>query len=309
MNDVLSIEPASYPGGIALWGALPPVYDTTQMSVERGVHVHARKVPGKRRKEIDSSYSVVTVVSGGKMVRISEDAAVAYVGAAILGLPLKYIVCPGCEAPHLDLGNYALDPHRKHLCLCCQQLFEDADRAIGNPIILAKYLLDDSPIERPMKKAKRRLEIDQRSPLYSGGVRLWGTHPAILWTAIREEDEGIHVHAYHAGEESAFVDETYGAVSIDGIELDPRAIRSFMVQQQAPMVYEKLARVVCMKCSRAIVEDKAPKAIMPSTEHLCDCGHLTITADPVIANEMGDVLVRLYESAKFANLCKNTGLL
>jgi len=307
MSDVLNIDPASYPGGIALWGALPPVYDTTQMGIERGVHVHARKVPGKR-KEIDWSYAVVDVQSDGETVRISEDAAVAYVAAAILGLPLKYIECPHCKAPHLDLENYALDPHRKHLCLNCQRLFEDTDRAIGNPIVLAKHLLNDSTIERPMRKVERRLDINQRDPIYSGGIRLWGTHPAVLWTAEREEEEGIHVHAYYAGEESASVDQTYGAVSIDGIELDPRAVRSFMVQQQAPLVREKLTRVVCTKCSQAIVADKAPKAITPSTEHVCDCGHVTTTAEPVIANETPAVFAQLYENAKFANLSKNVSL-
>jgi hypothetical protein len=306
-SAVFGINPASFPGGIALWGALPPVYDTTQMEIERGVHVHARKIPLKR-KEIDSSYAVVEVQIGEKAVSISENAAVAYVAAAILGLPLKYIECPHCNSPHLDVENYALDPHQKHLCHNCEQLFEDADRAIGNPIVLAKQLLNDSTVERPTKKVGRRIDIDQRDPTYSGGIRLWGTHPAILWTAEREEEEGIHVHAYHAGEQHATVDQTYGAVSIDGIELDPRAVRSFMVQQQAPRVREKLARVLCCGCSKPLVEDKAPKAITPSTEHSCDCGRVTTTGEPVIANEMPAVLAQLYQNAKFAGLSKNVSL-
>jgi hypothetical protein len=308
MSDVLNIDPSAYPGGIALWGALPPVFDTTQMGIERGVHVHARMVPGSKRKEIDTSYAVVNVVSGAQTVSISEDAAVAYVAAAILGLPLKYITCPHCASPHLDLADYALDSHRKHLCLHCQQLFEDSDRAIGNPIVLAKKLLNDETVERPMKKVERHLKIDQRDPVFSGGVRLWGTHPAILWTAEREEEEGIHVHAYHAGEENASVDQTYGRVTIDGIDLNPRALRAFMVQQQAPAVQGKLARVVCARCSKAIVEDKAPRAVTPSTDHVCDCGHVTTSAEPVIANEMPELFAQLYESAKFVNLSKNAAL-
>ena len=130
-----------------------------------------------------------------------------------------------------------------------------------------------------------------------------------LWTAAREEQEGIHVHGYDATRRARpTVDQTYGAVSIDGIELDPRAVRSFMVQQQAPMVREKLARIICTECSRSIVEDKAPKAITPCTEHVCDCGHVTIRAKPVIANEMPEVFAQLYESAKFVNLSKNVHL-
>lgn len=308
MSDVLNIDPSAYPGGVALWGALPPVFDTTQMGIERGVHVHARMAAGSK-KEIDTSYAVVNVTSAEQTVSISEDAAVAYVAAAILGLPLKYITCPHCESPHLDLADYALDAHRKHLCLHCETLFEDIDRAIGNPIVLAKQLLNDKVIERPMRKVARHLDIDQRDPVFSGGIRLWGTHPAIVWTAPREEEEGIHVHAYQAGEENASVDQTYGRVTIDGIELNPRALRAFMVQQQAPSVRDKLARVVCGKCSTVIVEDRAPKAVTPSTEHLCDCGHVTTTDAPVIANEMPEVFAQLYEGAKFANLSKNSALL
>jgi hypothetical protein len=110
MSDVLTIDPAQYPGGIALWGALPPVYDTTQMGIERGVHVHARMVAGRKKKEIDSSYSAVRVKAGGQVISISEEAAVAYVAGAILGLSLKYIECPYCKSPHLDLENHALVP-------------------------------------------------------------------------------------------------------------------------------------------------------------------------------------------------------
>ena len=102
------------------------------------------------------------------------------------------------------------------------------------------------------------------------------------------------MHAYHAGEENASVDQTYGRVTIDGIELNARALRAFMVQQQAPTVRDKLARVVCGRCSRAIVEDKALRAVTPSTEHTCDCGQVTTSAKPVIANEMPEVFAQLY---------------
>ncbi len=306
MHDVLIIDLALFPGGIALWGGLPPVYDTTDMAVERGVHVHARKAADGGPKVIDSSYPVVNIVSGGCTVAISADAAESYVAAAILGLPLKYLVCPCCDLPHLDTRDYALHPHRMHLCQGCGRLFEDAERAIGNPIVLAKALLGDSrwSPERQMKRVLRPLDIKQSD--FSGGVRIWGTHPAILWTAPRGEEDGIHVHAYgRAGEESPLIDETFGAVSIDGIGLDPRAVRSFMVQQQAPSVLAKLARVICDRCSTPIVEAAAPAAIAPSTQHQCDCGHVTSTTKAVIANEMPEILKQLYESARFSDVPRN----
>ncbi len=59
----LRLNPADYPGGIALWGALPAVYDTTQYSIESGVHVHAREV-ANGAKQIDGSFDTVDVLSG-----------------------------------------------------------------------------------------------------------------------------------------------------------------------------------------------------------------------------------------------------
>jgi hypothetical protein len=47
-EDVLSLNIDKYLGGIALWGAVPAVYDTTRLPMERGVHVQR----GKLRKVI-----------------------------------------------------------------------------------------------------------------------------------------------------------------------------------------------------------------------------------------------------------------
>jgi len=36
---VLQLDPSTYPGGIAIWGALPTVYDTSICPPDAGVHV------------------------------------------------------------------------------------------------------------------------------------------------------------------------------------------------------------------------------------------------------------------------------
>lgn len=46
VDDLFSIDPRDYPGGIALWGAVPAVYDTTEFPMDFGIHVHARKEVG-----------------------------------------------------------------------------------------------------------------------------------------------------------------------------------------------------------------------------------------------------------------------
>ena len=40
---VLDLNLDQYPGGVGLWGAVPPVYDTTRLPLDFGIHVHARR--------------------------------------------------------------------------------------------------------------------------------------------------------------------------------------------------------------------------------------------------------------------------
>ena len=54
--DTLALDIDKYEGGIALWGAVPPVYDTTTQPIDRGVHVHARTMVGGV-KEMDQHVS------------------------------------------------------------------------------------------------------------------------------------------------------------------------------------------------------------------------------------------------------------
>lgn len=48
-DETLHLDFSDYPGGIALWGSVPAVYDTTIQPVDRGIHVHARSIKGARR--------------------------------------------------------------------------------------------------------------------------------------------------------------------------------------------------------------------------------------------------------------------
>jgi hypothetical protein len=62
-KEILTLNLDEYGGGIALWGAAPPIYDTTLLPLERGIHVHARPMVGAN-KEIDNSYPAVRIIGG-----------------------------------------------------------------------------------------------------------------------------------------------------------------------------------------------------------------------------------------------------
>src|SRR5437867_8493135 len=62
-EDILDLNLDAYPGGVAFWGALAPAYDSSRLGYERGIHVHARLLPGGP-KAIDRTYSEVRVYGG-----------------------------------------------------------------------------------------------------------------------------------------------------------------------------------------------------------------------------------------------------
>lgn len=123
-----TVDIANYPGGVALWGALPPVVNTAGAEGETGVHLHARPVAGEA-KEIDETFDEVTIIDGSNEVAINADSATAYNVSRLFGQAVKYLACPHCGEAHVDAGEFAVKPHRKHLCLACGRDFYDAEAA------------------------------------------------------------------------------------------------------------------------------------------------------------------------------------
>jgi urease beta subunit len=51
---------------------------------------------------------------------------------------------------------------------------------------------------------------------------VWSSTPAVLWTADRPQELGIHVHIYEKGRR--LVDDTFGRVIYQGQELDRKIL-------------------------------------------------------------------------------------
>ena len=101
---LLDLDIDRYRGGVALWGAVPAVYDTTMLPLERGIHVHARLSP-RSRKELDNTCGAVRLRStrlppDGLLVRGVD--AICFMIVSVLGSAMAYIECPCCGDPYLD---------------------------------------------------------------------------------------------------------------------------------------------------------------------------------------------------------------
>jgi hypothetical protein len=137
-HETLTLDPSLYEGGAAIWGAVPPLYDTTRNPTEHGVHVHARQSDSDS-KVIDGTFrSVRLIAPSAENVKrefiISELDAIYYMASSLFGFQVKHVQCTLCGFEHLDKDWFSVHAHRRHLCAGCGREFRDNEASIGNPI-------------------------------------------------------------------------------------------------------------------------------------------------------------------------------
>ncbi|QGM47193.1 hypothetical protein [Methylocystis heyeri] len=174
---------------------------------------------------------------------ISEVDAVYYMVSSVFGFDMRDVRCTYCGYPHLDKDWFSIHPHSRHLCAGCGKNFRDSVAGIGNPIRATQETL--GLVSRKPVQAAKAISLNQQD--YPGGIQIWGSNAAIIWSSGKAEEEGIHVHAYRADSEAADPDDTFSSVEIDGLRLDPAMVRTLMAQNSLPHLD---ARVVPLKCSR-----------------------------------------------------------
>jgi hypothetical protein len=248
-EDIVPLNLDKYLGGVALWGAVPAVYDTTRLPMDRGIHAHARVTPDAK-KEMDWTYRAVRILGAGLPkagIVVQETDAIYYMVTSVFGHPMRYVTCTHCGWPHLDKDWFSVHPHRRHLCAGCGKHFRDSVTGIGNPILGVRLACGAGQ----HKTAPSQKKLDIRQADFPGGVQIWGSNPAFLWTSSRAEAEGIHVHAFLDGQNNPELDETYGRVIIDGVRLDPEMVRVLMAQSVMPSLKDRIRSIECPACSLA----------------------------------------------------------
>jgi len=274
-SETLDLDFADYEGGVALWGSVPAVYDTTTEPVDRGIHVHARAIKGGE-KDIDRTYRRLRIplktdlLSDG-WAEVDELDAINYMVSGVFGFATIPVKCVHCGFAHLDRDWFAVHAHRKHQCHGCGRQFSDSEIGVGNPIATLRHMLGSRSSKQ--RKAPDTISLKQRD--YPGGIQIWGSNPAILWTSPEPEMTGIHVHAlkFH-GQEKPAIDETYAKVTIDGIKLDPEQVRTYMAQSAMPHLEGRVVDLNCPACDEPHFE-RGEHAFTPHTHHECyACGHV-----------------------------------
>lgn len=294
-DEILTLDLDKYLGGVAFWGAVPAVYDTTRQKMDRGIHVHTRLTP-ESSKDTDWTYRAVRLFGQSlpeKGVVISETDAIYYMVSSIFGFSMTFVTCTYCGWPHLDKDWFSVHPHRRHLCAGCGKHFYDRITGIGNPIIGVRDALDIG--EQAIIPAEKTLDINQSE--YPGGIQIWGSNPAFLWTQFKPEREGIHVHAFRTdGQSEPTLDDTFQEVTIDGIKLHPGAVRVLMAQNAMPSLERRIQSMHCTNCGHSQF-DRGEAAYTPLPKHTCsECGYQFRTPGRlrnVVANPLPAILAKL----------------
>jgi transposase-like protein len=298
-DETLTLDLDKYLGGVALWGAVPAVYDTTRQKLDRGIHIHTR-LTLESPKDTDWTYRAVQLVRRGlpeEGVVVSELDAIYYMISSIFGFPMTFVTCTHCGWPHLDKDWFSVHPHRRHLCAGCGKHFYDRVTGIGNPIIGVRDALDVG--EHKIVLAEKTLDINQSE--YPGGIQIWGSNPAFLWTQPKPEKEGIHVHAFRTdGQAEPTLDDTFREVTIDGIRLDPVTVRVLMAQNVMPSLESRVRSMNCTNCGHSHF-DLGEAAYVPLPRHTCsECGRQFRTPGRlrnVVANPLPAILAELSKLA------------
>jgi len=219
---------------VGVWCSMPAALSTFEIADRAPkIHVHVRpKAEGK--KTIDRDYNAISILYGKDLglfgsdditrVNITPPAAFEFVRSLEAKRPMDCIDCATCGCPHLDLGDFAATPHRKHFCANCGR---DSTWSRG-PII-------STPLQPLHDRFARELRYEQPSRVLdldaypNCNYTIWASTPAIVWTAARPQEFGIHVHVFQGRER--IVDDTFGEVSLNGKKLDRTELIGSMIQR------------------------------------------------------------------------------
>lgn len=220
---------------VGLWCSLPPALTSTGVIAKRPpkIHLHVREmVDGD--KTVDRDFNALSIHYNQALdlfgsaeitkVNLTPPAALEFMLAIEHGRELDCINCSHCGYPHLDLGEFGLIPHRKHFCgNCGRDSTWSRTPIISTPL---KPLHDQFSAAAHYVVPDRTLDLDQ---YHDCNFAVWASTPAILWTADRPQEKGIHVHVSKEGE--MLFDDTFGQVMYQGQPLDRTALLQAMVDR------------------------------------------------------------------------------
>ena len=236
MNYVISPQEISVNAfsEVGIWCSMPAALSTLEIKMRPPkIHVHARKAPGAK-KDFDGDVPALAVLYGDDVslfandhierVNITPPAAFEFVTGLEADRPMDCINCSHCGYPHLDLGDFAKQAHRKHFCANCgRDSTWSQSPIISTPL---KLLHDQYSKVEEFIEPERKLNLND----FAGcSYTIWASTPAIIWTANRPQEKGIHVHVDKNSKR--IVDDTFSEVILRGEKLSRATLLDAMISR------------------------------------------------------------------------------
>jgi hypothetical protein len=219
---------------VGVWCSMPAAISTEAIDARPPrIHVHVRP-EAAGRKSVDGDFQAISILYSDEMalfgtqditrVNITPPSAFEFVCALEAGREMSCVNCTRCGYPHLDLGEFARVPHIKHYCGNCGC---DSTRSNGKIISTPlKPLHDQFAKTLAYEVPARTLNLDD---LGHCRFTVWASTPAVVWTASRPQELGIHVHVHDGTRRT--IDDTFGSVTYQGKELDRGELVKMMIDR------------------------------------------------------------------------------
>jgi hypothetical protein len=130
---------------VGIWCSMPAAVSTWDIRpLPPRIHVHVRELAAGE-KQVDRDFQAIALDCQPSLgmfeapitrVNVTPPAAYEFVRALEDGRELDCIDCTYCGYPYLDLGSFALKPHKKHFCANC-----------GRDSIISKTKIVSTPLK------------------------------------------------------------------------------------------------------------------------------------------------------------------
>jgi hypothetical protein len=207
---------------VAISCSLPPALSTADI-LRRSPMIRVSLSGGSTNVATTTEHAAMSLIyqkrlglfsaSDIERLNITPPAALEFVLALDADRAMACIACSHCHYPHLDLGDFARKPHRKHFCANCgRDSTWSREPIISTPL---KPIYDELTINKTFAISPRTINLTD----YAGcDYSIWASTPAALWIAPRAQTVGVRVQVSRAGE--VLIDDTFGDVLLNGVRLD-----------------------------------------------------------------------------------------
>ena len=204
---------------VGLWCSLPAAISSR--SIKRRpprLHLHVRPKSGGH-KVLDTDVDALFVSDNEiENLGITPNIAFDFVRDASSSHRFEVVSCSHCHRADLAVRG-TFSPIGRRFCSNC-----GSNQTTGTAFSTLLPALRGTDFAEAFTIPRRVLDLDQ---LDGCTYTIWASTPALIWTARRPQEVGIHVHAERGRDR--IVDETFASVRLNGEMLDRTALLDAML--------------------------------------------------------------------------------